>query len=95
MNSDIHALLMIIFSYRFLRTSLVVQWLTLCASKARRTSSIPGQETRIPHAPWCGQKFFSYSKKTEIPLVLIFKHVSSLMIRGKDFIKEKKNVKDS
>ena len=39
--------------------------------------------------------FFLIRKKQKFLLFLIFKHVSSLMIRGKDFIKEKKNVKDS
>ena len=29
---------------------LVVQWLRLCASNVRGTGSIPGQETKIPHA---------------------------------------------
>ena len=33
-------------------TSLVVQWLELCASTARGTSSIPGRGTNIPHAAW-------------------------------------------
>ena len=33
-----------------LGTSLVVQWLRLCASNARVTGSIPGWGTRIPHA---------------------------------------------
>ena len=32
------------------RTSLVVQWLRLCASNARGTGSIPGQGTKILHA---------------------------------------------
>ena len=31
-------------------TSLVVQWLRLCASTARGASSIPGWGTKIPHA---------------------------------------------
>ena len=37
-----------------LGTSLVVQWLRLCASNAE--GSIPGQRTKIPHAARCGQK---------------------------------------
>ena len=37
-------------------TSLVVQWLSLHASKAGSASSIPGQGTKIPHAARCGQK---------------------------------------
>ena len=94
MNSDIQVLLMIIFSYKVLRTSLVAQWLTLCASNARGGGSILSQETKIPHAPWCGQKiFFLIRKKQKFLLFLIFKHVSSLMIRGKDFIKEKKFIR--
>jgi len=37
-------------------TSLVVQWLRLCASIARGRGSIPGQGTKIPHGIQCGQK---------------------------------------
>ena len=37
-------------------TSLAVQWLRLCASTAGGAGSIPGQETRIPHALGLGQK---------------------------------------
>ena len=33
-------------------TSLVVQWLGLCASTARDMGSIPGWGTKIPHATW-------------------------------------------
>ena len=41
------------------RTSLVVQQLRLQASNAGGAGSIPGQETKILHAPQCGQnKFF-------------------------------------
>ena len=32
-------------------TSLAVQWLRLCTSTAGGTGSIPGQGTKIPHAP--------------------------------------------
>ena len=40
----------IIFKIKpILGTSLVVQWLKLCASNARGPSSIPGQGTKIPH----------------------------------------------
>ena len=39
-----------------LGTSLVVQWLRLCASIVGDTGSIPGQGTKIPHAAQCGQK---------------------------------------
>ena len=38
------------------RTSLVVQWLRLCAPIAGGPGSIPGQGTKIPHATWLGQK---------------------------------------
>ena len=33
-----------------------VQWLGLCASTAGGVGSIPGQETKIPHAVWHSQK---------------------------------------
>ena len=33
-----------------------VQWLGLCASPAGGVGSIPGQETKIPHAVWHSQK---------------------------------------
>ena len=33
-------------------TSLAIQWLRLHASTVEGTSSIPGQETKILHAPW-------------------------------------------
>ena len=36
-------------------TSLVVQWLRLCASDARGTGLIPGQGTKISRAIQCGQ----------------------------------------
>ena len=38
------------------RTSLVVRWSRLCASTAEAVGSIPGQETKIPHAVWHSQK---------------------------------------
>ena len=39
------------------RTSLVVQWLGLCASNAAGgPGSIPGWGTKIPHAVWCSKK---------------------------------------
>ena len=37
-------------------TSLVVQWLRLHSSTTGDTGSIPGQETKISHAMWHGQK---------------------------------------
>ena len=36
--------------YQWRGTSLVVQWLRLCAPNAGGTGSIPGQGTKIPHA---------------------------------------------
>ena len=38
------------------RTSLVVQWLGICAFTAGVMGSIPGQGTKIPHAALCSQK---------------------------------------
>ena len=43
-------------------TSLVIQWLRLCASNAGATRSIPGQGTKIPHAAWSGQKIKQINK---------------------------------
>ena len=40
----------------FVRTSLEVQWLRICASIAGGTGSIPGQGTKIPRAARRGQK---------------------------------------
>ena len=39
-----------------LGTFLVIQWLRLSASNAGCMSSIPGVETKIPHAAWYSQK---------------------------------------
>ena len=36
--------------------SPAVQWLVLCASIAGTRGSIPGGETKIPHAAWYNQK---------------------------------------
>ena len=33
-------------------TSLVVQWLRICASIAAGMGLIPGREAKIPHAMW-------------------------------------------
>ena len=44
-------------------TSLVVQWLRLCASTAGGLGLIPGQGTKIPHATWHNQK--KKNKKTK------------------------------
>ena len=41
---------------RKLGTSLVVQWLRLCASTAGGAGLIPGQGSRIPYAVQCGPK---------------------------------------
>ena len=37
-------------------TSLVVQWLGLHASNAGDMGSIPGWETKMPHATWHAKK---------------------------------------
>ena len=39
--------------YTKIGTSLVVQWLRLCASNAGGTGLIPGWGTKIPHAAGC------------------------------------------
>ena len=41
---------------RVIGTFLVVQWLRLCASNAGGEGSIPGRESKIPHAAECSQK---------------------------------------
>ena len=43
--------------------SLAVQWLRFCAYNAGEMGSIPGRETKIPHAMWCSQ---GKKKKTDI-----------------------------
>ena len=50
----------------YAETSLLVQWLRLYTSNAEAVGSIPGQETKIPHAAWCGQK-----KKKKTPLIAV------------------------
>ena len=40
-----------------LRTSLMVQWLRLCAFNAGAMGSISGWWTKIPHGKWQGQKW--------------------------------------
>ena len=51
-------------------TSLVDQWLGLCASKAGGVCSIPGWETKISHASWLSKKKKkekkNYKKKTKL-----------------------------
>ena len=37
-------------------TSLVVEWLRLCAANAGGMGLNPGQGTKIPQATWCSQK---------------------------------------
>ena len=37
-------------------TSPAIQWLELCVSNAGGAGSIPGWETKIPHAKRCDQK---------------------------------------
>ena len=44
-------------------TSLVAQWLGLCASKAGGVCSIPGWGTKITHVSWLSQKI-GKKKKT-------------------------------
>ena len=44
------------------RTSLAVQWLTFCASKAGGMGSFPGRG-KIPNAVWCSQKKPSTASK--------------------------------
>ena len=46
-------------------TSMVVQWLRLCASKAGGIGSIPdwGRSHTIPYAAWCSQKIKNEKKK--------------------------------
>jgi len=38
------------------RTSLMVQWLSLCTPTAGGMDSVPGWGTKILHAAWCVQK---------------------------------------
>ena len=59
-----------------MRTSLVVQWLRLCAAKAGVTGSIPGWGTKILHATWCGKQL--KKKKTERILCIEKLYVLSL-----------------
>ena len=52
-----HGLSTVIFKNKLIQgTSLVVQWLRLCTSTAGAVGSIPGQETKIPHAARHSQK---------------------------------------
>ena len=49
-----------------LGTSLVVQWLRLCTSNAGGMGSIPGQETKIPCAAWCGKRKKERKKEKKV-----------------------------
>ena len=49
-------------------TSLVVQWLRLCACNAGDVGSIPGWGTKIPHASWCSQKIIYFKKNLKAKL---------------------------
>ena len=44
--------------YRQFGTSLVVQWLGLCASTVEGKGLISARGTRVPQAVWQGQKYF-------------------------------------
>ena len=49
-------IIIILFNIGALGTSLVIQWLSLCASNAGDVGSTPCWETKIPLATWHGQK---------------------------------------
>ena len=46
-------------------TSLVVQWLGLCASNSEATGLIPDWGTKVPHATWHGQIGKEREKRTK------------------------------
>ena len=46
--------------------SLVVQWLELCAITAGDMGFIPGGGTKIPYAPWHGQKTNKQKKQKKV-----------------------------
>ena len=53
-------------------TSLVVQWLRLCAFNARDSGLIPGRVTKTPHAVRSGLKekknvYKAYGKRNRVP----------------------------
>ena len=66
--------------FLFLGTSLVVQWLRLCASNARVMGSILDWGTRIPHAMWRSQKIGK--KKKEFLFLTISKGMLMLLVQG-------------
>ena len=56
--------------YDMLReTSLVIQWLRLCASNQGGTGLIPGQGTKIPCVMWHSQKIKEF--KTTVGIIHI------------------------
>ena len=55
-------------------TSLVVQWLGLCASTAEGMASIPGLGTKIPHAVRCSRK----KKKIQLKKILSIENQISI-----------------
>ena len=55
-----------------LGSSLVVQWLGLCASTAGGTGSTPGQGTEIPHATWHGKKKKEMLSRKEVWLIQMY-----------------------
>ena len=52
----------------FIGISLVIQWLRLCTSNAGDVGSIPGQETKVPHAT---KKIRCSQKKKKVIIMLI------------------------
>ena len=70
-TNNIGIMLTTVKALNYSGTSLVVQWLRLCASNARSMDSIPDWGTRIPHTAQCGQnknpKFFIHSKILSYP----------------------------
>ena len=45
---------------------VVAQWLRLCSSNEGSVVSIPGWDTKIPHASWHGQKVKTIKKTIRI-----------------------------
>ena len=62
------------------RTSLVIQWLRLCACIAGGTGSIPGQGTKIVYIVQCSKTNKQTNKQTMTAIVgkthLNFRHVN-------------------
>ena len=59
-----------------LGTSLVVQWLRLHPSNAGNVGSIPGRETKIPHATWHVQK-----KEKDSQVIHVYSHIWEAMLK--------------